>query len=65
MTKLIKCTRARNSGPELPLFEYAERQRWAGLSRAAKMVRRRCAIGSPSLAATMAELAGFNCGDDR
>jgi hypothetical protein len=65
MANLINRTRARNGGPDLPLFEYAERQRWAGVSRAARMVRRRCAIESPSLAAAMAELAGFNSGDDR
>lgn len=65
MADIINRKRARKGGPDLPLFEYAEQQRWAGLSRAARMVRRRYAIESPSLAAAMAELAGFNNAGDR
>ncbi len=49
----------------LPLFDFADRQRWAGAPSAARMVRRRCGITSAATARTVAELAGYPVGDDR
>jgi hypothetical protein len=64
MNKLFKQKAARNGG-SLPLLEYGERQRWADLSLAARMIRRRCRIDSPATAQAIAELAGLHCGADR
>lgn len=57
--------RADNDPTALPLFDYAERVRLRALPLAARMVRRRCRIDSPSTAAAIAELAGYRAGGDR
>ena len=47
----------------LPLLELLERRRWDDAPRAARWIRQRCGVASPSVARLLAELA--NLGDDR
>jgi hypothetical protein len=66
MRKILLRQRSSNDHDQsLSLFDFAERQRWASASSAARMVRRRCGIASPATAHTIAELAGFRVERDR
>ena len=66
MVKLPTRARHGNGQPQpLPLFEFAERQRWDNAPPAARMVRRRFGIASAATARAVAELAGFPVGDGR
>ena len=49
----------------LPLIEYGERQRWATLPLAARVIGRRFGITSAALALAICELAGIGSWEDR
>jgi hypothetical protein len=57
------CNR-RNTPLNLPLLEYAERERVRALPRAARRIAQR--LGVPAATALgIAQAAGFYCGDDK
>ena len=66
MTTVRKRGRSDNGADTpLPLLSLIERQRWAAMPRAARLIGRRFGIRSVSTATAIAELAGFAIGGDQ